>query len=148
MRGLGAGCGPAKGDGGSPDPFEYLSVPGFVSEVGECAEFARGAVSCLIEAAMVLGDMCASADDEHAGVGLEVGARIVGVRTGGVTSPLGWVAGPNDASTSVAQSNVVRAVGGVVGSSPLFGEVSASRIANAVRKFTIVFRIPSGNGPD
>jgi hypothetical protein len=27
-------------------------------------------------------------------------------------------------------------------------EASASRIANAARKFEIVFRIPSGNGPD
>ena len=32
--------------------------------------------------------------------------------------------------------------------SPLSREASASRITNAARKFAIVFRIPSGNGPD
>ena len=158
MWGLGAGCGPAKGDGGSPDPFGYLSMPGFVSEVGECAEFARGAVSCLIEAAMVLGDVRASPDDEHVGVGFAVAARVVGVRARGVVLPFGWMTRPNELSTSVAQSNVVRAVVGVVGvggwldggvlSSPLSCEVSASRITNAARKFAIAFRIPSGNGPD
>ena len=131
-----------------PDPIGCLSVPGFASGVGKCAAFARGAISLVIGAVMGLAGVRASADDERAGVGLAVGARIAGARAGGVTSPLGWVTGPNDASTSVAQSNVVRAVGGVVGSSPLSCEVSASCITNAVRKFTIASRIPSGNGPD
>ena len=148
MWGLGAGCGLAKGDGGLPDPIGCLSVPGFASGVGKCAAFARGAISLVIGAVMGLAGVRASADDERAGVGLAMRARIAGVCAGGVTSPLGWVTGPNDASTSVAQSNVVRALGGVVGSSPLSCEVSASRIANAARKFTIAFRIPSGNGPD
>ena len=145
---LGLGCGLAEDDGGLPDHFGHQSAPGFASEVGECAEFAQGAVSCLIEAAMALGGVRASPDNGHVGVGLAVGARIAGVCVGGVTSPLGWVTGLNDALTSVAQSNVVWAVGGVVGSSPLFCEVSASHIANTVCKFTITFRIPSGNDPD
>ena len=139
MWGLGAGCGLAKGNGGLPDPIGCLSVPGFASGVGKCAAFARGAISLVIGAVMGLAGVRASANDGRASVGLAVGARIAEVHAGGVTSPLGWVTGPNDASTSVAQSNVVRAVGGVVGSSPLSCEVSASRIANAARKFTIAF---------
>ena len=123
-------------------------MPGFASGMGNCAAFARGVISLVIGAVMGLAGVRASADDERAGVGLAMRARIAGVCAGGVTSPLGWVTGPNDALTSVAQLNVVRAVGGVVGSSPLSCEVSASRIANAARKFTIAFRIPSGNGPD
>ena len=133
-------------------------MPGFVSEVGDCAEFARGAVSPVIEPVTVLGNVRASPDDEHAGVGFAVVACVVGVRARGVTLSFGWMTGPNELSTSVAQSNVVRAVVGVVGvgawldggvlSSPLSCEVSASRITNAARKFAIAFRIPSGNGPD
>ena len=148
MWGLGAGCGLPKGNGGLPDPFGCLSVLGFASGVGKCAAFTQGAISLVIGAVMGLAGLRASANNELAGVGLAVGARIAGVRAGGVMSPLGWVTGPNDASTSVAQSNMVRAVGGVVGSSPHSCEASASRIVNAARKFTIAFRIPSGNGPD
>jgi hypothetical protein len=142
------GCGPAKGDEGLPDPFGHMSMPGFVSGVGKCAAFAQGAISLVIGVVMGLAGVHASENDERASVGLAVGACIAGVHAGGVTSPLGWVTGPNDASTSVAQSNMVWAVGGVVGSSPLSCEVSASRITNTVRKFTIASRIPSGNGPD
>ena len=57
MRGLGAGCRLAKGDGGSPDPFGCLSVPDFESEMGKCAAFALGAISPVIEAAVVLVDV-------------------------------------------------------------------------------------------
>ena len=114
-------------------------MPGFASGVGKCAAFARGAILLVIGAVMGLAGMCASANDGRASVGLAVGACIAGVHVGGVTSPLGWVTGPNDTSTSVAQSNVVRAVGGVVGSSPLSCEVSASRITNVACKFRIAF---------
>ena len=142
------GCGLAKGDGGMPDPFRCLSMPGFASGVGKCTVFARGAILLMIRVVMGLAGMLASADDKHAGVGLTVGACIAGVCARGVMSSLGWVTGPNDMSTSVAQSNVVQVVGGVVGSSPLSCELSASCIANAACKFTIAFQIPSGNSPD
>ena len=133
-------------------------MPGFASEAGECAEFVWGAVSALIEPVTVLGDVRASPDDEHAGVGFAVAAHVVGVCARGVTLSFGLMTGPNELSTSVAQSNVVRAVVGVVGvgawldggvlSSPLSCEASASRITSAARKFAIAFRTPSGNGPD
>jgi hypothetical protein len=133
-------------------------VPCFASGVGKCAAFAWGVISLVIGAVMGLAGVRASADDECVGVGFAVAARVVGVRARGVVLPFGWMTGPNELSTSVAQSNVVRAVFGVVGvgawldggvlSSPLSCEVSASRITNAARKFTIAFRIPSGNGPD
>lgn len=98
---------------------------------------------------MVFGGVRASPDDRHAGAGLAVGAHIVGVHAQGVMSLFGWVTGLNDVLTLVAQSNVVWAVGGVVGSSPLSCcEASASCIANAVCRFAIAFQILSGDGPD
>ena len=67
------GGGLAKGDGGLPDLFGHLSVPGFVSDVGECAGFAWGAVSPVIKSVPVLGNVRASPDDERAGAWLAVG---------------------------------------------------------------------------
>ena len=48
------GCGLAKGNGGLSNPFGRLSMPGSASGVGECAAFAWGAISPVIEAVVVL----------------------------------------------------------------------------------------------
>jgi len=49
--------------------------------------------------------------------------------------------------SDMAVMDVVLCVELLVGA-PLSCEASASRITNAVRTFVIVFRIPSGKGPD
>jgi hypothetical protein len=73
VQGLGATCRLSKGHGGLPDPFGHLSMPGFASEVGECAEFTQGAVSPVIKVVMGLVGMRTSPDGERVGVGLTVG---------------------------------------------------------------------------
>ena len=122
------GCGLAKGDGGSPNPFGCPSVPGFESEVGKCAAFARGAVLPVIEAAVVLVDVrsglvntktslsdvvavsmrmgfagMTGLSGEH-GAGLELSKGDRGL-VGRKSLTLGT--GPIDSSMSVAQSNVM-----------------------------------------
>jgi hypothetical protein len=73
-------------------------------------------------------------------------ALVIGA-IGGLGASLGDVCMWAGLAVGVVVADGLHATGGVL-SSPLPCEASASRITNAARKFAIVFRIPSGNGPD
>jgi hypothetical protein len=109
----GASCGLAKGNGGSPDPFEppiALCLPG---KAGGRAPFAWGAVALVIGAAACLVGM----GTPLGGVGAETaGVRSLGAPVAGVCGRMGCGhlvgrkslalgTGPIDESISVAQSN-------------------------------------------